>query len=118
MSRVKTIKQQELQRAIRVRSQIKGSSDRPRLSVHISNKHITAQIIDDDKKKTLAYVTTVGKKNLTGTMTKQAEDLGTEIATKAKAVKVKSVVFDRGSRKYHGRIKALAEAARKTGLEF
>ena len=118
MSRLNTVKSQELQRAIRVRSQIRGTSERPRLTVHISNKHITAQIIDDEKKKTLAYVTTVGKKKLADTMTVQAEELGTEIGTIAKTAKIKQVVFDRGSRKYHGRIKALAEAARKTGLEF
>ena len=118
MSRQKTVRQQEIQRAVRVRSRINGSSERPRLTVSISNRHITAQIIDDEKKKTLVYVSTVGKKDLAENMTAQAADLGKELAKKAKAAKLSKLVFDRGSRKYHGRIKALAEAAREGGLEF
>ena len=87
------------------------------LSVHFSNLHIVAQIIDDDKKKTLAYATTVGAK-MTGTKTEKAAKIGEEIAKKAKAAKVKKVVFDRGSKLYAGRMSALADAARKEGLEF
>jgi len=105
-------------RTHRVRSRFAGSSSRPRLSVHISNLHITAQIIDDEKKLTLAYATTVGVKSEPKTMTARASEIGKEIAEMAKLAKVKQVVFDRGSRKYHGRIKALAEAARDNGLEF
>ena len=104
-------------RANRTRAKIHGTSERPRLSVHFSNLHITAQIIDDDKKATLAYVTTVGQK-LTGTKTEKAAKIGEEIAKAAKAKKVKKVVFDRGSKLYAGRMKALADAARKEGLEF
>ncbi len=118
MSRLKTVKEQELQRKIRVRSLITGTPDRPRLSVSISNRHITAQIIDDEANKTLVYITTVGKKNMTGTMSEQAANLGIELAKKAKTAKVSKVVFDRGSRLFHGRIKALADAAREGGLEF
>ena len=88
-----------------------------RLSVHFSNLHITAQIIDDDKKVTLAYATTVGTK-MTGTKTEKAAKIGEEIAKKAKAKKVTKVVFDRGSKLYAGRMAALADAARKEGLEF
>ena len=102
----------------RVRSTVSGTTERPRLSVHVSNTHITAQIIDDTKHTTLAYATTVGQKAVTGTMTARAEWVGAEIAKKAKAAKVKQVVFDRGGRLYHGRIKALADAARQSGLEF
>jgi len=80
--------------------------------------HITAQIVDDQAMKTLAYATTVGSKNQKGTMTDKAVAVGVEIANKAKTVKVNKVVFDRGSKLYHGRIKALAEAARKEGLDF
>ena len=104
-------------RAKRTRAKIHGTSERPRLSVHFSNLHITAQVIDDDKKTTLAYATTVGAK-MTGTKTEKAALIGTEIAKKAKAAKVSKVVFDRGSKLYAGRMNALAEAARKEGLEF
>jgi large subunit ribosomal protein L18 len=104
-------------RAARTRAKIHGTSDRPRLSVHFSNLHITAQVIDDDKKVTLAYATTVGTK-MTGTKTEKAAKIGEEIAKKAKTAKVKKVVFDRGSKLYAGRMKALADAARKEGLEF
>lgn len=104
-------------RAKRTRAKIYGTSERPRLSVYFSNQNVTAQVIDDDKKKTLAYATTVGTK-ATGTMTEKAAKIGAEIAKKAKTAKVKSVVFDRGSRLYAGRMSALADAARKEGLEF
>jgi len=104
-------------RAKRTRAKIHGTSDRPRLTVHFSNQHIIAQVIDDDKKVTLAYATTVGTK-MTGTMTEKAEKIGTEIAKKAKTAKIKQVVFDRGSKLYAGRMSALAESARKEGLEF
>ena len=104
-------------RAARTRAKIHGTSDRPRLSVHFSNLHITAQVIDDDKKVTLAYITTVGSK-MTGSKTEKAAKIGAEIAKKAKAAKVSKVVFDRGSKLYAGRMKALADAARKEGLEF
>lgn len=104
-------------RANRTRSKIHGTASRPRLTVHISNAHITAQVIDDDKKVTLAYATTVGSK-LSGSMTEKAAAIGKEIATSAKKAKVKAVVFDRGSRLYAGRMSALADAARKEGLEF
>ena len=104
-------------RANRTRAKIHGTSERPRLSVHISNLHITAQVIDDDKKTTLAYATTVGTK-MTGTKTEKAAKIGEEIAKKAKAAKVEKVVFDRGSKLYAGRMAALADAARKEGLEF
>lgn len=104
-------------RANRVRSAFSGTSQRPRLSIYISNSHISAQIIDDSKRSTLASVTTVGAKT-TGTMSQKAAWVGSEVAKKALAAKIKKVVFDRGSRKYHGRIKALAEAARQEGLNF
>ena len=104
-------------RAKRTRAKIHGTAERPRLSVHISNQHITAQIIDDDKSATLAYATTVGSK-LTGTKTEKAAAIGKEIADKAKKAKIKTVVFDRGAKLYAGRLSALADAARKEGLEF
>jgi large subunit ribosomal protein L18 len=102
----------------RIRSVVTGTTERPRLSVSVSNKHISAQLIDDTKHHTVAAITTVGQKAATGNMTAKAEWVGTEIAKKAKTAKVKSVVFDRNGRLYHGRVKALADAARAGGLEF
>lgn len=101
----------------RTRAKIHGTAARPRLAVHFSNLHITAQLIDDDKKITLAYATTVGTKT-TGTKIEKAALIGTEIAKKAKTAKIKTVVFDRGAKLYAGRMSALADAARKEGLEF
>lgn len=105
-------------RKVRVRAKVVGTTERPRLTVFVSSKHITAQIIDDTTSKTLVYVTTVGNKSASGTLTAKAEVIGTEIGKKAKAAKIKAVVFDRNGRLYHGRIKALADAARAQGLEF
>lgn len=102
----------------RIRARITGTTERPRLSVFISNRHISAQIIDDSKQHTLAYATTVGQKVPAGTMSEKAAWVGTEIAKKAKAAKVKTVVLDRGGRLYHGKVASLADAARKAGLEF
>jgi len=101
----------------RVRAKISGTSDRPRLSIKISNYHISAQLIDDVNNHTLIYVTTIGTK-LNGTMTEKAAKIGSEVAKKAKNAKIKHVVFDKGDKLYHGRIKALADAAREEGLEF
>lgn len=101
----------------RVRSKITGTSERPRLTVTISNKHISAQIIDDTKHHTLAASTTIGAKQ-TGTMTEQAALVGSDIAKKAKKAKITAVVFDRNGRQYAGRLGALADAAREGGLEF
>ena len=106
------------QRKGRIRSVVSGTAQRPRLSVYVSNLHITAQLIDDTAHKTLGYATTVGQKAAKGTMTEKAAWVGDQIAAQAKAAKVKAVVFDRGGKLYHGRVAALAEAARKAGLEF
>ena len=101
----------------RVRAKISGTAARPRMSVTISNTHVSAQLIDDEKQNTLVAATTVGQK-LTGTMSEKAAKVGTDIAKKAKKLKIKEVVFDRNGRQYAGRLKALADAARKEGLEF
>lgn len=106
-----------LLRKNRVRSKVSGSAERPRLSVTISNLHVSAQLIDDVAGKTLAAATTVGSK-AAGTLTEKAAVVGKEIAAKAKKAKVTTVVFDRNGRRYAGRLKSLAEAARKEGLEF
>jgi large subunit ribosomal protein L18 len=110
--------QKKNQRKSRIRSVVAGTAGRPRLSVYVSNLHITAQLVDDTNNKTVGYVTTVGQKTLKGSMTEKAAWVGTEIAGKAKTAKVKSIVFDRGGKLYHGRVSALADAARKAGLEF
>ena len=101
----------------RVRAKVTGTGDRPRLSVFISNTHVSAQIIDDTTGKTLASATSVGAK-LTGTMTEKAAVIGKQIGAKAKKAKISKVVLDRNGRLYAGRLKALAEAARAEGLEF
>ena len=104
-------------RSARVRAKISGTAERPRLTVTISNKHISAQLIDDVAKKTLVASTTVGAKQ-TGPMTEQAAFIGTDIAKKAKKSKITAIVFDRNGRQYAQRLSALADAARKEGLEF
>jgi large subunit ribosomal protein L18 len=101
----------------RVRSRIHGTFERPRLTVTISNMHISAQVINDDKGHTLVAATTVGAK-ASGTMTEKAAMVGSEIAKKAKKANIKAVVFDRNGRQYGARLSALADAARKEGLEF
>lgn len=104
-------------RAARVRAKISGTAERPRLSVTISNKHVSAQLIDDVAGKTLVAATSVGTK-ATGSMTEQAAFVGTDIAKKAKKSKITAVVFDRNGRQYAQRLAALADAARAEGLEF
>ncbi len=101
----------------RVRSKVSGTAERPRLTVTISNKHVSAQLIDDVAGKTVAAATTVGTK-ATGSMSEQAAKVGTDIAKKAKKAKINAVVFDRNGRQYAGRLSALADAARKEGMEF
>jgi len=107
----------QAQRKSRIRAKISGTSLRPRLTVTISNTHISAQIIDDSKQSTLVSSTTVGA-NYSGTITEQAAVIGADIAKKAIKSKIKNVVFDRNGRLYAGRLSAFAEAARKEGLGF
>lgn len=104
-------------RSNRVRAKLSGTADRPRLTAHISSKHVSAQIIDDTTGQTLTFASTIGKK-IGGSLTNKALLVGEEIAKKAAGAKISKVVFDRGSKKYHGRIKVLADAARNGGLEF
>ena len=108
---------ESIYRKNRTRAKIHGTAARPRLTIYISNQHITAQVIDDDKQVTLAYASTIGSK-ITGTMTEKATKIGEQIAKSAKKAKISKVVFDRGSKLYAGRMSALADAARKEGLEF
>mgnify|MGYP001045813463 CR=1 FL=1 len=105
-------------RHARVRSKISGTPERPRLSVYRSTKHIYAQLIDDVNGVTLVSASSVEMKLENGGNIAAATAVGKEIAERAIAKEIKNVVFDRGGYIYHGRVKALAEAAREAGLEF
>lgn len=118
MSKVMKKLANQLLRKARARAKVYGTEARPRLSVYVSNMHVHAQIVNDDKSITLVSSTSATAKDLKGSLTEKATWVGTDIAKKAKKAKVTAVVFDRGGRKYHGRLKALAEAARAGGLEF
>ena len=105
----------------RMRQRMSGTAERPRLNVYRSLNHIYAQVIDDSNGKTLVAASTVqGKKGSrkTGGNVANAKEIGKAIAQRAQEKGIKKVVFDRGGYLYHGRIKALAEAAREAGLEF
>jgi large subunit ribosomal protein L18 len=101
----------------RVRVHVEGTQARPRLAVFRSLNHLYAQVIDDGASRTVAAVSTVDLKSKGNGMV-QAAEVGKAIAAKAKAAGVNQVVFDRGGFLYHGRVKALADAAREAGLEF
>ena len=106
-----------LRRHKRVRVHVAGTPERPRLAVFRSLNHVYAQLIDDGAMRTLASASTLDMK-AKGNGMSQAAEVGKAIAAKAQAAGLKSVVFDRGGFLYHGRIKALADAAREAGLEF
>lgn len=104
-------------RKLKVRAKIYGTKEIPRLSVSASLSHIRAQIINDEEGKTLCQSSDLSIKDK-ATKTEKAKKVGEDLAEKAGKLNVKKVVFDRGSKLYHGRVKALADAARKKGLEF
>ncbi|MFA5069916.1 MAG: 50S ribosomal protein L18 [Patescibacteria group bacterium] len=120
---IKVNQERQLRRQRRVRAKIRGTKERPRLAVFRSHQHIYAQLIDDDRAVTLLSFC---DRELTGKETdlpggkkeKKAYAVGLGLAVKAEKQKIKRVVFDRGRYKYHGRVKALAEGARKGGLNF
>jgi len=111
-----------VKRHLRIRNRIKGTESVPRLAVFRSNMHIYAQVIDDDKGVTLAAASTVEKEiagALKSTSNKEAAAvIGTAVAKKAVAAGITTVVFDRGGYIYHGKVQALADAAREAGLQF
>ena len=118
-----TTKQKQLlrvRRHRRVRKHVTGTPDRPRLAVFRSNKHISAQVIDDVSGRTLAAASSVEKdlKSTVGGNRDAAKKVGQLLGERAKAAGVSKVVFDRGGFLYHGRVAALADAAREAGLEF
>ncbi len=104
-------------RHARVRSVIFGTKERPRLSVYRSTAHIYAQLIDDEQGKTLAEASSAAVKAKSA-KTDKSKEVGKMIAEKAKALNITAVLFDRGGFRYHGRVKALADAAREAGLQF
>ena len=108
------------ERHTRIRESLSGNANRPRLSVFRSNANISAQIIDDEKGITLVSAASLEKdlKLTNGGNVEAAKIIGAEIAKRANKANIKEVVFDRGGYLYHGRVKALAEAARENGLEF
>ena len=117
---IKSVSRNELRkkRHMRVRSKLSGTAECPRLNVFRSNTQIFAQIIDDVKGTTLVSSSSVELKIKNGGNAEGAALVGKDIAEKALKLKIKNVVFDRGGYLYHGRVKALAEAARENGLEF
>lgn len=117
-SKAKSLKR----RHMRVRRKISGTSERPRLCIHKSIKHLYAQVVDDTQGRTLCFVTTNTKANKAAgssfSNVSWARKIGSEVADKATQQGVQSVVFDRGGYRYHGVVKAFADAARESGLKF
>ena len=105
----------------RIRKRVSGTAERPRLAVHFSGKHVYAQVVDDDTGKTLVSAATTEKdlrKKKAAANRATAEQIGKTIAERLLAKKVDKVIFDRGGFLYHGKVKALADAAREGGLKF
>ena len=121
-SRLKVRQSQRARRVLRVRKPLKGTAEKPRLSVMKSNKHLSIQVIDDESSRTLFSASTLTqemKKTDLGKKSKDsAKQLGLKIAELAKQHNVSSVVFDRGRYKYHGLLAILADSAREAGLQF
>ena len=114
-----TVREARIRRHRRVRKGVSGSAERPRLVVFRSNRGIEAQLIDDGAGKTLAAASSLGlAKSFKGNKVAQAAEVGKALATAAKSAGIETAVFDRGGYLYHGRVKALADAAREGGLKF
>lgn len=122
MDHARTNLRQRTRRRFRVRKRLEGTAERPRLTVFRSHKHIYAQVVDDVSGRTLASASTADKtlreQVAFGGNRTAAEAIGKAVAERAQAAGVKKVCFDRGSFQYHGRVAALADAARAAGLEF
>ena len=112
----KTREQQRYRRHLRVRKKVTGTAERPRLVIFRSLKHITAQLVDDVARRTIATVTSTVLES--GKKSEKSTEVGKRIAAKAKEAGITKVVFDRAGYKYHGRVKAVADGAREGGLEF
>ena len=119
MSSAKQKRDARIRRHTRVRKHVRGSAERPRLAVFRSNRHVSAQVIDDRSGTTLASASTHESDLRDGSSNKDAAaKVGARVAERAKAAGVSQVVFDRGGFLYHGRVAAVAEGAREAGLEF
>lgn len=118
MNRLEHKRTNKVIRKNRVRATVTGTATRPRLSVHISNRQVSAQIIDDTIGKTLVACTSISAKAATGSLSELCAFVGAEIAQKATKAKITQVVFDRNGRSYQKRLQAFAEAAREKGLMF
>jgi len=118
MSREKRINKTRARRRFRVRNRVRGTAERPRLTVFRSHRHIYAQIVDDESGRTLCAASTRALGEAYGGTIEHAKKVGAELAGKAQTLSVKQVKFDRGGYRYHGRVRALADAAREKGLEF
>jgi large subunit ribosomal protein L18 len=115
---VRTAPAKRLKRRRRVRAKVRGTAERPRISVFRSNRGICAQLIDDDSGRTLAAVNWIEPELRTLGSMDQSRRAGAVLAERAKAAGIDRAVFDRGGYQYHGRVRALAEGAREGGLEF
>jgi large subunit ribosomal protein L18 len=113
-----TTRQRRERRHKRVRKDVFGTAERPRLVVFRSNRGIAAQLVDDAEGKTLAAASWLDRKSAKGAKTDQAAQVGKQLAANAKKAGIERAIFDRGGYLYHGRVKALADAAREGGLEF
>ena len=113
-----SVRQARIRRHKRVRKTLSGTSERPRLVVFRSNRGIEAQLVDDVAGQTLAASSSLGLKSFKGNKVEQAAEVGKNLAAAAKTAGIESAVFDRGGYLYHGRVKALADAAREGGLKF
>lgn len=116
-----TIQRKSIRQRIhrRIRRKVSGTPQRPRLAVHFSNQHVYAQLIDDTEGKTIASASTMDKSfESNASNIASAQKVGQLLAERAKAADITDVVFDRGGHLYHGKVKALADAAREAGLNF
>ena len=118
MDRLKRLARQRRNRAHRVRRRVRGTAERPRLSVHRTNKHIYAQVIDDISGCTIVSASSVALKLGYGGNVEAARKVGDDLGQKAKDKGIVTVGFDRGSSRFHGRVKALAERVREAGVKF
>ena len=113
-----TVRESRARRHRRVRAKVRGSAERPRLAVFRSNRGIEAQLIDDDAGRTVASFSWLALESFKGSKSEQAEEVGRKLAARAKAAGVTTCVFDRNGFDYHGRVQAVAAAAREAGLKF
>jgi large subunit ribosomal protein L18 len=118
MNRLKTLAKRRKVRAFRTRARVRGTEERPRVSVYRTNMHIYAQMIDDESGRTICAANSKSMKLNYGGNVDAAKQVGEELGRLAKENKVERVGFDRGSYRYHGRVKALADALRASGLKF